>query len=114
MLAKEYRLTSTSEFKLVKEKGKVFQFPNFSLSVLSRNDENPTRFGIVVPNKVFSRAVDRSRVKRVLSESTRYELSSLKPGFDCVFLPKQSILRAYTADVMKEVKSAFSKVKIVK
>jgi ribonuclease P protein component len=68
----------------------------------------------VIPNKVVPKATDRNRIKRVLSEATRFQLSALTPLVDCVFIPKASMQKAYTADVMKEVAEAFKKAKIVK
>ncbi len=114
MLAKVFRLTSQKDFSLVKEKGRITHSSNFSLSVYPRNDSEPSRFGFIIPNKVVPLAHDRNRIKRVLSEGTRFQLTFVAPGFDCVFLPKASILRAYTADVMKEVGEAFRNASIIK
>lgn len=114
MLAKVFRLTSPQDFKNVKLHGKVFHSKNFTLSIYKRTEGDAPRFGFIIPNKVVTRAVDRNRIKRVLSEATRYELTSLSPFVDCVFLPKLSMLSAYTADVMKEVAQAFQDAKIVK
>ncbi len=114
MLAKQYRLTSKEDFALVKSKGKLIHFTNFSLSVYKREDGDSPRFGFIIPNKVIAKAHDRNRVKRVLSEATRFQLTFVSVLVDCVFLPKPSILKAYTADVMKEVSDAFTKAKILK
>ena len=114
MLASHFRLTSPADFRRVKDKGRTISSTNFTLGVYERRDEDVSRFGIIVPTKVIPRAVDRNRVKRVLSEATRFQLTYLSPGFDCVFLPKTSMLGAYTADVMKEVKEAFVQAGITK
>ncbi len=114
MLASQFRITSARDFRLVKEKGTLVPSTTFSLSVYNRNDESPTRFGFILPVKLFPRAVDRNRIKRALSESTRYQLSYLSPGFDCVFLPRQSMLRAYAQDTIREVEAVFKKANIIK
>ena len=114
MLAAPYRLTSKDDFALLKTKGKVTQSINFSLSVLKRDAGDTPRFGFVIPNKVIPKAHDRNRIRRVLSEATRYQITVVSPHFDCVFLPKPGIVRAYTADLMKEVGEAFKKAKILK
>jgi ribonuclease P protein component len=114
MLAKIYHLTEQQDFDLVRKKGKLIHSINFSLSVLKRESGEAPRFGFVIPNKVVPKAHDRNRIKRVLSESIRFQLSSVNPLYDCVFLPKPSILKAYTADIMKEVPEVFKKAKIVK
>lgn len=114
MLAKVYSLTQTSEFKTVKANGKTVHSPNFTISVYRRESGETPRFGFVIPNKVIPRAHDRNRIKRVLAEATRFQLATVSPLVDCVFLPKPSILKAYTADIMKEVAEAFKKAKILK
>jgi ribonuclease P protein component len=106
MLASEFRLTEPEDFDLVRETGKRFVSTNFTISFRPRKDQNPTRFGFVIPIKVTKLATDRNRIKRVLSEATRHNLVYVKPGFDCVYLPKNSILRAYTNAVMTEVRDA--------
>jgi ribonuclease P protein component len=113
MLASQFRITSARDFRTVKEKGHLVQSTNFSLSVYDRKDDSPTRFGFILPVKLFPRAVDRNRIKRALSESTRYQLTYLSPGFDCVFLPRVSMLRAYAQDTIREVEEVFNKAKIV-
>jgi ribonuclease P protein component len=106
MLASEFRLTEPEDFDLVRHHGKRFISTNFILSFRDRKDTNPTRFGFVIPTKVTKLASDRNRIKRVLSESTRHNLVYVRPGFDCVYLPKNSILRAYANAVMTEVRDA--------
>jgi ribonuclease P protein component len=113
MLAKIYHLTEQSDFDLVRKNGKVIHSTNFNFGFLRREAGTAPRFGFVVPNKVIPKAHDRNRVKRVLAEATRFQLATLSPLVDCVFLPKQSILHAYTADVMKEVAEVFKKAKIL-
>lgn len=114
MLAKPYRITLDRDFTNVKKNGKVFNSQNFTLAIFDREEGEFPRFGFVIPNKVVANAVDRNRIKRVLSESTRFQLKFIKPTVDCVFLPKPSILTAYTADVMKEVEKAFQNADITK
>lgn len=107
MLAKPFRLTTPSEFKLVREKGTYLKTSYFGFCFLDRHDDSPSRFGFVIPTKVVPRAVDRNRIRRVLSEATRYELAQIKPGFDCVYLANMNLLRAYTDDILKEVRDTF-------
>lgn len=114
MLAKIYHLTDPQDFELLRKKGKLTHSTNFTLSVLRRDNGDAPRFGFVIPNKIVAKAHDRNRIKRVLSEGIRFQISSLSPLVDCVFLPKPSILKAYTADIMKEVAESFTKAKILK
>lgn len=114
MLGKKNRLTDAKDFKTVQKEGKVFQFSSFGISLLNRNDGNPTRVGFIVSTKIAKDAVDRNRFKRAMSESVRTSLSSLKEGFDIVFLAKQSIVKTPTDIVMKEVKKALSEIGLQK
>lgn len=114
MLAKIYRLTSATDFKRVKEKGHLYQSKNFSLSIFDRGSGDTPRFGFILPNKVIPLSTNRNRIRRMLSEATRYQVSSVSPTIDCVFLPKASIASAYAADVMHEVQEAFTNAHITK
>jgi ribonuclease P protein component len=114
MLAKIYHLTSKTDFDIVKKNGKTVSSQNFTLSIFRRETGDAPRFGFVIPNKIIPKAHDRNRIKRVLAEATRFQIATVSPLVDCVFLPKPSILKAYTADVMKEVEAAFKKAKILK
>jgi ribonuclease P protein component len=114
MLARDFSLTSQSQYRDVKEKGRRFHSHNFSLGVFNRNDEENIKFGFIMPTKVFPKATDRNRIKRMLSEATRFKIVYLKKGYSCVFLPKPTILRAYAADLIKEVEELFQKARIMK
>lgn len=66
-LPQKHRLTSRSDFDKVFQEGKAVK--GSFLFIKSRaNELTLPRFGFVVSKKVYSRAVDRNRLKRVLSE----------------------------------------------
>lgn len=113
MLAKENRLTAKSDFDAVRENGRIFKGKNFSLSYRDRGDKGETRFGFVVSKKVSGRAVDRNKVKRVLREIVRKNISSVKAGFDCIFLVKKSFLGVKGSEIEIEVKDALKKFEII-
>lgn len=56
--------------------GRALRRPGFSL-VLRPNAYGVPRLGLIVPKRVFPRAVDRNRVKRVLRELFRTRRSRL-------------------------------------
>ena len=114
MLAKKNRLTGSKDFKAVEKDGKVFQFSTFGLVILDRKDNSPSRFGFIVSTKIAKDAVDRNRIKRVLSETIRTSMVDLKDGLDVVFLAKTSILKFPTDKVMKEVKIAIKESGLLK
>lgn len=113
MLAKVYRLTKKKEFEQTKEKGKLYQSGSFGMLVLDRGDNEPSKFGFVISTKIAKDAVIRNKTKRALRESVRQTLSYMKPGYNVVFLTKQAITRAYTHDIMDEVKKNLESAGIV-
>lgn len=114
MLARKFKLTGSKDFSRVQENGKVFQSENFGIAYFNREDEEASRFGFIVSTKIAKEAVDRNRCKRAMSEAVRINSVNLAEGYDVVFLAKTSIARASTTDIMKEVKSALEKAKLVK
>lgn len=114
MLAKKYRLSGSKDYKKVEELGKMFQSENFGVAYLKTDDQNPSRFGFVVSTKIAKDAVDRNRFKRAMSEAVRTSSTQTVNGYDVVFLAKTSIVRVPTSEVMKEVKSALTKIGIIK
>lgn len=114
MLGKKNRLTGSKDFKMVQKDGKTFQFSSFGIGILNRKDSEPSKFGFIVSTKIAKDAVDRNRFKRTMSESVRTSLSSLRAGYNVVFLAKQSIVKTPTDSVMKEVKKALKEVGLEK
>lgn len=114
MLGREYRITEAHDFKQVQEQGDTYRYLLFTVGVLDRKDAQPSRFGFVLPTKVYKNATDRNKIKRILSESIRHQLIFVKNGFDVVFIPKDSILRAYTTDVVAAVKVVFDEADLLK
>lgn len=114
MLARKFRLQGTYYIKRAREKGKIYQFPDFGMAVFERKEDGkPSRFAFTISIKIAKHAVDRNRIKRMLSEAVRFESTYLVPGFDVVFLTKKSIARRPTDEVMKQTKEALKKAKLV-
>jgi len=103
MLPSKYRLKKRSSFARVELSGKVSQFPLFGLGVLKREDKKPSKFGFVISTRISKKAVDRNKIKRILSEEVRLNYKSIKPGYNVVFLVKPSILKKDEDYIRKEV-----------
>lgn len=114
MLAQVYRLTTDEDFARVAKEGLKLSFPFFSLGAFKRKDNETPRFGFVVSTKVSKKAVVRNKVKRALREAIRQNLSYLKGGYDIVFWVKSKAERAYTDQLMAEVKVALAKGQLFK
>lgn len=111
MLPKNYRFPLRTDFTSAKKKGKIFQDKLFGLIVA---DQLPgaaanSRFAFIVSKKISKKAVQRNRIRRILSEQVRLLLPKIKPGFDNIFLVKKDILGKTSADVGREVKEILVK-----
>ena len=113
MLPENNRLRGSLAFQKVKEEGKMHQSNTFGFLVRSRNDEDPTRFGVVVSTKISKKAVDRNKVKRMVKEAIRENLDKIKDGFDAVILAKKGLLEIDKKDLNKELEEALKKGKLV-
>jgi ribonuclease P protein component len=114
MLAKKHKLTGTKDFERVQKNGKVSQFADFGVAIVSREDTNLSRFAFIISTKIAKEAVDRNRIKRAMSEAVRIRSIELAPGFDVVFLAKTSIARVSTSEIMKEVYVALKDTNLLK
>jgi len=96
----------------MEERGKVFQFEDFGASFLDREDDEPSRFGVIVSNKIARDAVDRNRIKRALREALRQSLWQAKKGTSVLFLVKTTIAKRSTQEIMIQVREALAKLRI--
>lgn len=110
MLPKENRLTDDYDFRRVKRLGKNHHCPLFSLTVAPRKTRGPSRFGFVVSTKIDKRATVRNRIKRLLREVVRANLTKIPDGFDLVFVVRPKIVGKNYEEVRFEVDKILSKV----
>ena len=68
-----------------------------------------SRVAVVVSAKVFKRAVDRNRAKRLVRESVRHLVNQIKPGYDLVFLVQSEIVDKKQPEVERDVKVVLGK-----
>ncbi|MDD2482998.1 MAG: ribonuclease P protein component [Candidatus Shapirobacteria bacterium] len=102
MLKRENRIRSKKEFFEIKNKGRVLYSPLFGWLIYKENDDLK-KFGFIVSKKISKKAVDRNRIRRVLSEIVRNNLDKFEKGTRLVFLTKQEILGKKMTEVKKEV-----------
>lgn len=85
-LPKKYRVVSRSDFDKIFKEGKAVK-GSFLFIKWRANEQGFPRFGFVVPKKVYSGAVDRNRLKRVLAEITgRYVKNNITNNCDFVIV----------------------------
>ncbi len=117
MLPKQDRLPLRTELKRVQKEGKIYQSPFFGLIVNKRqvtsDKEDASRFGFIVSKRISRKAVERNRVKRLLSEAVRRLLPRIKLGWEGVFLAKKTILGRGFKEVLREVERVFEKAEVL-
>ncbi|MCL5775306.1 MAG: ribonuclease P protein component [Patescibacteria group bacterium] len=79
MFKKEHRLAKTKDVKAAFEQGRGFFNPLFSVRRAFEKAERK-RFTVVVSTKVSKNATVRNRIKRLVREFIRLNMSSLKLG----------------------------------
>lgn len=102
VLKRENRIKSKREFFDIKNKGRVEYSPLFGFLTTKENDDLK-KFGFIVSKKISKKAVDRNRIRRILSEIVRINLDKFKKGTRVIFLTKQAILGKKMSEIEKEV-----------
>jgi ribonuclease P protein component len=78
MLEKKFRLRKSSEIQKTFARGRNFFNPFFNLKFVGT--KTVPRLTVVVSTKVAKRAVVRNKIKRVVRENIRLNLSKLQSG----------------------------------
>ena len=102
MLKRENRIRLKKEFTEVKNKGRILYSPLFGFLTCKENDDQK-KFGFIVSKKISKRAVDRNKIRRILSEVVRENLERFENGIRIIFLTKKEILGKKYDEVEKEV-----------
>ena len=115
MLARKYKIKNAEDFDKVKRHGKLYQFKMFAVAILKREEDGDvSRYGFVISKKISNLSTKRNRLRRILDDAVRYNVTRTKDGHDVVFLAKKTMNRSYTDDIMKEVDKALKKIGLVK
>lgn len=84
------------------------------VTIFARIGDNPCpKIGIALSGKVFKRAVDRSRAKRLASGAFEPLYEKLSANINIVALPKASILSVKSGDVLLELEQTLLDEKII-
>ena len=106
MLKKINRGLKRSDFDQLRDEGKVYQSPLFGLSVISNGEG--LRLATIISKKISKKAVDRNKVRRLLMEASRKNLTILKDmNLKMVFLGKKILLEKSYKEADIEVKKIF-------
>lgn len=109
MLNSKNRLKKKINFVRIEIEGRMFQSKSFGMGVYDRKDTEPSRFGFIISTKISKKAVERNRIKRIMSEVVRINLEKLKTGHDVLFLIKPSIMTLGKELIEREVYEIITK-----
>jgi ribonuclease P protein component len=108
-LNRALRLRKSSEFQRVRQQGRSIASRLLILAWVP-NEVGKLRVGFVVSKRISKLAVERNRVKRLLSEAIRHHLSELPSGWDIVLSARNNItvadLRALEEDIVNLLQRA--------
>jgi ribonuclease P protein component len=112
---KEQRVVNQKDFNAIFT-GKNKRFHGKYITLVYKkcaDNENQVRAGVVSPKRIFKRAVDRNRAKRLLREAFRMLQYNLKAG-DYILISRSYILRAKSQDVAEDFRKIVNKVGLYK
>ena len=117
MLKKINRLKKKKDFQRVYQSRFRFNLPEMAIQWRPLTGQNfPSRFGIIVSNKISKSAVKKNRAKRLLREAIRILMKENKtpPGLDFVINAKKPILDATYHGLYKTLENFFSGQKTIR
>lgn len=113
MLAKEFRIKFKKDFdNILKSRNKFFS-NNFSLR-FSQNNQDVSKFSIVVSAKISKKAVIRNQLRRRIFEILRLEMSNIKPGYSVMIFPKLGALLLDYQTLEQEIFYLLNKSRLLK
>ena len=90
------------------KKGRAYSSGSFLLKTFTEETLSPTLNGsFIASKKVFVKAVDRNRAKRIMKESFLEAVKEIKVGIllpQFVFLAKKDIFKNSFADIVYDIK----------
>ena len=92
-LNRALRLRKSSEFQRVRQQGRSIT-SRLLILAWAPNEVGRLRVGFVVSKRISRLAVERNRVKRLLSEAVRRHLSELPAGWDIVLSARNQVTTA--------------------
>jgi ribonuclease P protein component len=116
MLSQKHRLSKSAEVKKTTARGRSFFNPFFVLKMSQPapgSKGTAPRLTVIVSTKVSKKAVDRNRIKRVIREEVRKNISNIKSG-DYAILVKSSAAKIESTALREAVTKSLTDSKILK
>lgn len=104
MLSKKYRLNLKTDFKWVAGGKKIDT--KFTKLFIRLGENDFARVGIALTTKVFRKAYQRNRARRVCSAVLEVLYKDLPKNINIVAMPKQNILDVKSGDVLLDIQDS--------
>lgn len=108
-LNKKNRLKKKRDFEDVFKKGKAVK-GSFLFIKYRKNELGTSRFGFVVSAKIAGKAVERNRIRRILSEVARVVVDGLR-SYDIIVFATRQIAVASKKDIAEDFLGVLKKIK---
>src|SRR5207249_2913243 len=111
MLPKTDRLNLKTDFKWVAS-GKRIE-DSFNVLFLKEGENTTPKLGIALTSKIFRKAHERNRARRLVSAAFEKLFSQLKSNINIVALPKAGVLKVKSTEVQQELEKTLKKEKVL-
>ncbi len=111
MLPKSQRLNLKKDFKWVAA-GKRLETSYLKLFVKSGDNQKP-RVGIALSSRVFKKATERNRAKRLVSAAFEVMYPNLPSTINIVALPKAGVTGVKSGDLLLDLETVLKNAKII-
>jgi ribonuclease P protein component len=107
---RNFRLKNSVDFMRVRRFGRSYAHPLIVLVALPMSANN-IRIGIIA-GRSLGNAVQRNHVKRMVRETLRTLLPSIKPGWDVIIICRRPILEANFTQIQETLSKLFFKAEL--
>ena len=111
-MKRRFRLTRSTDFKRVRNLGKSYAHPLVVL-VASQSEHENVRVGVATA-RALGGAVERNRAKRILRETMRPVLPTLRSGWDLILIARHPLLQASFLDVKAAVSQLLQRARLIR
>jgi len=113
MLPRIHRLVRERDFKRVYRYCYTY-FSPFVILKFAKNNQNKSRFGFIVGNKISKKSTKRNKIKRFLRAIVSTDLKNIKLGHDYVLIARSAIVDRKYSEIKSEIEKLFKRSKQVK
>jgi ribonuclease P protein component len=100
-MQRRFRLQRPADFEQLRKSGRRWNHP-LALLIAYQSKLPNSRFAFSASKRVGN-AVARNRAKRLLREAVRHQLTTISPGWDCLFVARSETAEAPFAEVEEAV-----------